>query len=321
MRRERVVVVLLLGGQVIERQLGPRLVEFGLRNGLVDRVKLGGRRIDARLRLRDIRLQGVLHDLVVIIADPDRREWRDVVGRISFSDEEGIDLAAILETIRRRAVGDRRVEAGAPPRPVVILADALGDGDLRAAIADGAGAVDGGVDLQVHADLGEIPLAEAMLAGVLQIRQHGRGVDRARDCPLDIIDPGDLAEQRVEVGNIHHVRDDAVRSLHQRPGDDQRDPDAGLIRSALGARSIERQLNGLSEAAIVAKHDHHRASGHHQIGALWPIDHATVLAALRETGLHQQPTQLSVERLDHQIRQNPLRLPVGAVQIAARHIA
>ncbi len=150
----------------------------------------------------------------MIITDPNRRERCNVVGGVSFSNEEGIDLAAILETIRRRTVGDRRVEASSPPRPVVILADALGDGDLRTAIADGAGAIDGGVGLQVHADLGEVPLAEAMLAGVLQIRQHGRGVDRARDCPLDILDPGDFAKQRVEVGNIHHLRDDAVRVVH-----------------------------------------------------------------------------------------------------------
>src|SRR5207248_4894156 len=58
---------------------------------------------------------------------------RDVVQRLALRVAKRVYLAAILIPLGEGDAGGRRiVRAGAPPDAVVVLADALRDGDLRA---------------------------------------------------------------------------------------------------------------------------------------------------------------------------------------------
>jgi hypothetical protein len=60
------------------------------------------------------------------------------------------------------------------------------------------------------------------------------GVEPTRgDAARNILDSRDLTEQRKEVRDVHHLSHRARRRLHERSGDDERDPDPRLIGAAL----------------------------------------------------------------------------------------
>ena len=125
-------------------------------------------------------------------------------------------------------------------------------------------------------------------------------IDRARHAGRHV-DAGDLAEQLVQVGDVHHVRHRAARAGSPA---DRRRPAAPTRRSgrpcpwrARCRRAASRVPPSvpLSPTMTIIV-----------FAAVRVVDQLAVGVAAGQPGGHQQAAELGVERLDHQVRQHAL---------------
>ena len=177
---------------------------------------------------------------------------------------------------------------------------------MRASAGHLAGAVDGAISLQVEAELGEVPGAEALLLGIDEVGHQGLRVEGARHGLLDV-DVRDLGEEPEEVRGIDHLRDAATGLGDEGAGDEQGRPHPGLVGGALGAAAIERRQRRVAEGAVVIdEHDH-------RVARLRPVVEGAIGAALGEAGADQQAPDFRVHGLDHLLAQGQVLLGIVAV--------
>src|SRR5690606_10483251 len=167
-------------GRGRRQKIAIRRVEQGLGHGLIDLEELFDRAPLDRVGFRNVLARAVAHQFVALIAHRGGIFGQNVQQRTPGPVERAIDVGADL-VADAAVVDDGTAGAGVIPRPppltLVVLANALGGGNLGAGRADHAGAVAAAIGLDIEAGHGEVDIADAGLFRVGQIGQHGRGID------------------------------------------------------------------------------------------------------------------------------------------------